>query len=116
MLVLFDDILVYSATMDDNVQHLRLVIQILRQEQLYAKRSKCSFCQNKVEYLGHIITREGVYTDPTEIEAMVNWPTPKSVKALRGFLGLRGYYRRFVKSYGVIIRPLTNFLQKNSFQ
>nr|XP_009801581.1 PREDICTED: uncharacterized protein LOC104247310 [Nicotiana sylvestris] len=88
------------------------VLEILRAEQL----SKCSFGQPKVDYLGHIFTGEGVSTDPSKIEAMSKWPIPKSVKALRGFLGLIGYYRRFIKSYGAISKPLTNLLRKNAFQ
>ncbi|XP_016495999.2 putative mitochondrial protein AtMg00860 [Nicotiana tabacum] len=101
--------------MEDHVLHLRKVLSILRKEQLFAKLSNCSFGQPKVEYLGHIISGEGVSTNPSKIEAMANWPTPKSVKDLKGFLGLTDYYRRFVKSYGVISRPLTNLLKKNGF-
>lgn len=115
VLVFFDGILVYSPTIHEHKEHLTKVLEVLRREQLYAKRSKCSFGQDKVEYLGHIIIGEGVTTDPSKIEAMVNWPIPKSIKALRGFLGLTGYYRRFVQSYGVISKPLTNLLKKNSF-
>lgn len=115
VLVLFDNILVYSATMNDHVKYLRLVLGILRKEQLFAKLSKCSFGQYKVEYLGHVIIGKGVSTEPSKIEAMANWPTPKSIKDRRGFLGLTGYYRRFVKSYGVISKPLANLLKKNAF-
>lgn len=116
VLVFFDDILVYSSTIQEHKEHLTRVLEVLRKEQLYAKRSKCSFGQNKVEYLGYIITGKGVTTDPSKIETMVNWPIPKSIKALRRFLGLTGYYRRFVQSYGVISKPLTSLLKKNSFQ
>nr|XP_016502143.1 PREDICTED: uncharacterized mitochondrial protein AtMg00860-like [Nicotiana tabacum] len=101
--------------MEDHVIHRNNVLGILRKEQLFAKLSKCSFGQTKVEYLGHIIIGEGVATDPSKIEAMASWPTPKIIKALMGFLGLTGYYRRFIRSYGVISRPLTNLLKKNGF-
>ncbi|XP_060210837.1 uncharacterized mitochondrial protein AtMg00860-like [Lycium barbarum] len=116
VLVFFDDILVYSFTVPEHEEHLKKVLHILRKKQLYAKRSKCSFCQKKVEYLGHVMTGEGVSTDPAKIEAMASWPVPRSLKALRGFLGLTGYYRRFARNYGWISKPLTALLKKNSFK
>ncbi|KAJ0545001.1 putative nucleotidyltransferase, Ribonuclease H [Helianthus annuus] len=116
VLIFFDDILVYSKSMQQHVEDLKEVLQLFREHQLYAKKSKCSFGGSKVEYLGHVISKEGVSTDPSKIEAVKNWPTPTNVKQLRGFLGLTGYYRRFVSSYGTIAKPLTNLLQKDAFK
>lgn len=88
--------------MEEHVQHLTVVLEELRKNRLYAERSKCTFGNSKVEYLRHIISEAGVATDPAKIEGMIKWPTPKSVKSLRGFLGLTGYYRKFVKNYKAI--------------
>lgn len=107
VLVYFDDILIYSKTWREHISHLRLVLQTLRLQSLYAKASKCTFGSRQVDYLGHIISGEGVRADPKKVEDMVNWPKPTSLKELRGFLGLTGYYRRFVKDYGKIAKPLT---------
>lgn len=115
VLVFFDDILVYSPDIDTHVKHLDIVLSILQENQLYAKMSKCTFATESVEYLGHLISANGVSMDPVKVEGVLSWPTPNNVKELRGFLGLSGYYRRFIKGYGVISRPLTNLLKKDGF-
>ncbi|GJR50614.1 retrovirus-related pol polyprotein from transposon TNT 1-94 [Tanacetum coccineum] len=113
---LFDDILVYSSTMDEHVQHLTTILDTMRQNKLFAKKSKCVFSTSHVEYLGHVISAEGVATDPSKINAMVEWPTPTNIKQLRGFLWLTGYYRRFIKSFAEISRPLTQLLKKGGYK
>jgi len=115
VLVFFDDILVYSLNLKEHLKHLRLVLEVLKEHQLYAKASKCKFGSLEVDYLGRVLSEEGVKADPAKIVAMKNWPNPRIPKALRGFLGLTGYYRKFVKGYGGVAAPLTTLLKKNSF-
>jgi hypothetical protein len=115
VLVFFDDILVYSLNLKEHLKHLKLVLEVLKEHQLYAKASKCKFGSLEVDYLGHVLSEEGVKADPAKIVAMKNWPHPRTPKALRGFLGLTGYYRKFVKGYGGVAAPLTALLKKNSF-
>ncbi|XP_031488870.1 uncharacterized protein LOC116256612 [Nymphaea colorata] len=107
ILVFFDDILIYSRSEELHEQHLNVALQVLRDNQLYAKRSKCSFGQPSIGYLGHIVCQQGVRADPEKLDAMQRWPLPKDMKGLRGFLGLTGYYRRFIQGYGLIAQPLT---------
>lgn len=107
VLVFLDDILIYSPTLESHVEHLAVVMSKLREHQLLLKQSKCSFAQHQLEYLGHIISDTGVATNPAKTTAMLNWPAPTTITELRGFLGLTGYYRRFVKNYGLLAKPLT---------
>ena len=116
VLIFFDDILVYSSSLEEHVVHLQSVLELMRRNQLFAKHSKCAFATDRVEYLGHFIQEAGVSTDPQKIKAIVEWPNPSTLKALRGFLGLAGYYRRFVMSFGTIARPLTVLTKKNYFE
>lgn len=116
VLVFFDDILIYTKTWKEHLKHLEKVLSLLEENQFYAKKSKCTFGKQEVEYLGHVISKEGVKVDPKKIKAINEWPQPKNISKLRGFLGLTGYYRRFIKNYAHLIAPLTNLLKKNSFQ
>ena len=115
VLVFFDDILIYSRNGEEHLKHVSEVLSILRKHKLYAKKEKCQFGQDQIQYLGHVISTEGVAVDPEKVCAMVEWPKPKTLKALRGFLGLTGYYRKFIQGYGKIAGPLTSMLKKDSF-
>ncbi|WVZ83838.1 hypothetical protein U9M48_030936 [Paspalum notatum var. saurae] len=113
VLVFFDDILIYSRTYEDHVRH-QLILQLLRRDQWKVKLQKCSFAQREINYLGHVISEHGIATDPTKVAAVYDWPTPRTVKDLQSFLGLSGYYRKFIRNYGVIARPLNDLLKKGA--
>ena len=115
VLVFFDDILIYSSSWADHLRHLRAVLSELRHHRLFVKRSKCVFGVASVSYLDHIISEQGVAMDPAKVQAVLDWPVPRSARAVRGFLGLAGYYRRFVLNYGAIAAPLTALLKKDGF-
>ena len=99
VLVFLDDILVYSKNEEEHEEHLRLTLQFLREHQLYAKLSKCDFYRDRIQYLGHIISEEGISVDPDKIEAITNWPTPRNETDVRSFVGLAGYSRRSTEGY-----------------
>lgn len=113
VLVFIDDILIYSPTLEQHQLDVKAVFDLLTQHQLKVKRSKCAFAQPQLKYLGHIISASGVATDPKSLEAVRTWPVPQNVKEMRKFLGLAGYYRKFVRNFGLISRILTDLLKKN---
>jgi hypothetical protein len=115
VLVFFDDILIYSETWTDHLRHARTVFTILHQHRLFVNRSKCSFGVESISNLGHTISATGVAMDPTKVQAMAEWPQPSSARAFRGFLGLAGYYRKFVREFSVVVAPLTVLLHKDGF-
>ncbi|KAG8501067.1 hypothetical protein CXB51_003130 [Gossypium anomalum] len=114
VLVFLDDILIYSRSWQELLNHVKLVLTILRECGLVAKTSKCVFGQKKVEYLGHLVTREGLAVDPQKIEAIKTWPQPTGVKEVRSFLGIAGYYRKFIKGFATIAALLSDLLCKET--
>ncbi|XP_061344472.1 uncharacterized protein LOC133290409 [Gastrolobium bilobum] len=115
IIVFFDDILIYNSSMEDHYNHLVLTLTCLQENLFMVKLSKCGFALAEVEYLGHLVSGEGVKAEPKKIDAMRQWPQPKTIKQLRGFIGLTGYYRRFIRNYVALASPLTDMLKKDSF-
>ena len=113
VVVFIDDILIYSKTQEENAEHLRLVLGVLREKQLYAKLSKCEFWMDEVQFLGHMISAHGIAVDPAKVEVVVKWESPKSATEIKSFVGLAGYYRRFIVGLSKIVAPLTQFIQKD---
>ncbi|KAJ0885316.1 putative nucleotidyltransferase, Ribonuclease H [Helianthus annuus] len=112
VIVFIDDILIYSKSQEEHEQHLRLILELLRKEQLYAKFSKCDFWLREVHFLGHVVNKDGIHVDPSKVDSIRNWPAPRTPTEIRQFLGLAGYYRRFIKDFSKIAQPLTMLTQK----
>ncbi|KAJ9557045.1 hypothetical protein OSB04_011659 [Centaurea solstitialis] len=113
VIVFIDDILIYSRSKEDHEHHLRLILELLKAEQLYAKFSKCEFWIREVHFLGHVVNKEGIHVDPAKVEAVKKWEAPKTPTEIRQFLGLAGYYRRFIANFSKIAQPLTTLTQKD---
>ncbi|GJR11309.1 putative reverse transcriptase domain-containing protein [Tanacetum coccineum] len=112
VIVFIDDILIYSKNKQEHEEHLKQILELLKKEELYAKFSKCEFWISKVQFLGHVIDSEGIHVDPAKIEAIKDWTSPKSPTEIRQFLGLAGYYRRFIEGFSKIAKPMTKLTQK----
>ena len=112
--VFVDDILIYSASEAEHEEHLRTALQLLRDNKLYAKYSKCEFWLSKVKFLGHVVSGEGISVDPSKIEAVTKWERPNMVFDIRSSLGLAGYYRRFVKDFSKLANPMTKLTRKGA--
>jgi hypothetical protein len=112
--VYIDDIGIYSQTKEEHLQHLRTVFQIMRENEIYARKLKCYFMQTQVPYLGHIISTNGIEMNPDKTEALSKWPSPQTIKQLRGFLGTVGYYRHFINKFAELALPLTKLLKKDT--
>ncbi|GKA37369.1 reverse transcriptase domain-containing protein, partial [Tanacetum coccineum] len=112
VIVFIDDILIYSKNKQEHKEHLKIILELLKKEELYAKFSKCEFWIPKVQFLGHVIDSEGIHVDPAKIESIKDWASPKSPTEIRQFLGLAGYYRRFIEGFSKIAKPMTKLTQK----
>ncbi|KAK2398171.1 hypothetical protein QL285_059665 [Trifolium repens] len=113
VVVFIDDILVYSKSEEEHVEHLRLVLQVLRESKLYANPSKCDFWLEEVNFLGHVISKEGIAVDPAKIDTVLSWKQPQTVTDVRSFVGLAGYYRRFIEGFAKIVAPMTQLTRKD---
>ena len=113
VVIFIDDILVYSKSEEDHERHLRIVLQTLREHKLFAKFSKCEFWLKEIPFLGHIVSEDGIRVDSAKVTDILNWERPTTVTEIRSFLGLAGYYRRFVKDFSRIAGPLTQLTRKS---
>ena len=108
VVVFIDDILVFSKTEEEHVEHLRLVLQKRREHKLYAKRSKCEFWLKEVSFLGHVVSNGGIAVDPSKVRDVLNWKPPTDVGEIRSVLGLARYYRRFIEGFSKLAKPMTS--------
>jgi hypothetical protein len=112
VVVYFDDILIYSKSMDEHVDHMRAVFNALRDARLFGNLEKCTFCIDRVSFLGYVVTPQGIEVDQAKVEAIHGWPMPKTITQVRSFLGLVGFYRRFVKDFSTIDAPLNELTKR----
>ncbi|GJT42941.1 putative reverse transcriptase domain-containing protein [Tanacetum coccineum] len=113
VIVFIDDILIYSMSKEAHEVHLKLILELLEKEKLFGKFSKCEFSLQEVHFLGHVVNSEGIHVDPSKIDAVKNWKPPKTPTEIHSFLGLAGYYKRFITNFSKIVKPLTLLTQKD---
>jgi len=113
VVVFIDNILIYPKNQEEHAQHLRVVLDVLREHQLYGKLSKCKFWLKEVQFLGHVISAQGIVVDPTKVETVMNWERPQTVSEVRSFLGLAGYYRRFVDGFSKLVSPMKQLTRQD---
>ena len=114
VVVFIDDILVYSKTEEEHDEHLRILLQTLRKHKLYAKFDKCDFYQKEIQYLGHVISAEGIVVDPEKTKSIMEWLVPKDVANIRSFIEITGYYCRFIEGFSNIAYPITSLQKKGT--
>jgi hypothetical protein len=111
VVVFIDDILIFSKNKEKHAEHLRLVLQKLREHKLYAKRSKCEFWLKEVSFLGHVVSNGGIAVDPSKVQDVLNWKASTNVSEISSFLGLTGYYMRFIKGFSKLAKSMTALLE-----
>ena len=115
VLVFFDDILIYSKNWNSHLKHVETILKLLEVKKIYANKSKCSFAKKEIEFLGHIVSTDDIKVNPKKNRAIIEWPSPKSITSLRGFMALTSYYIIFVRNYTKIVSPLTSLIKMDAF-
>ena len=115
VVVYFDDILVFSKSEEEHIEHLKCVLSVLRENKLYANMKKCVFLSKRLLFLGFVVSSEGIMVDDEKVRAIKDWPTPKAITKLRSFLGLASFYRRFIRHFSTVAAPLDEYLKKGKF-
>ena len=109
---ILDDVIVYSATLEEHVTHVRTILAVLRKHQLYAKIQKCEFGREEMTFVGFLVSKSGIGMDPAKVVAIMDWPIPKTVKEVQSFLGFSNFYRKFILHYSSLTSPLTSLTRK----
>ena len=112
VVVFIDDILIYSENEQEHKEHWKMIMQVLREQQLYAKFNKCDLFKDKIQYLGHVVPKDGISVDPDKIMAIIEWPVPKNVTDIRSFMGITWYYWKFIEVFSKISYPITSLQKK----